>query len=178
VVRESFARETFSAEKLDRFDLSADSRFKPGTEGKTDSRFRVVSIGGLSMLKGVAVLLDAFRGFKVKDAELTLIGGSGTARMRRYLEGCRAQDARVRIAPGDPLPHLQIADACVHASFLDGFGYAPVEALACGVPVIVTDSTGMKERVRDGVNGFIVPTGNPQAITQALFKIHDSRLRA
>ena len=178
LVRESFLRENFPPDKLERFDLSADPRFKPSTLRKNDSRFRIVAIGGLSMIKGIAVLLDAFRDFKVKDAELTLIGGSGTAQMRKYLEGCFTQDTRVRISPGDPLPHLQSADACVHASFLDGFGYGPLEALACGVPVIVTNTTGMKERVRDGIDGFIVPPGNPAAITQALEEIHRSRARA
>lgn len=178
LVRESFLRENFAPDKLERFDLSADARFKPLAQRKYDSRFRVVAIGGLSMIKGIAVLLDAFRDFKVKDAELTLIGGSGTPQMRKYLEGCLAQDQRVRVEPGDPFPHLQSADACVHASFLDGFGYGPLEALACEVPVIVTNTTGMKERVRDGIDGYVIPPGDAGAITKALEKIHQARARA
>jgi glycosyltransferase involved in cell wall biosynthesis len=43
-----------------------------------------------------------------------------------------------------------------------------MEALACGVPVVVTEDTGMKEYVRDGVNGFVVPTGSVDAIVAAL----------
>lgn len=39
-----------------------------------------------------------------------------------------------------------------------------MEALACGVPVIVTEDTSMKEHVREGMNGYIVPTGCWQAI--------------
>jgi glycosyltransferase involved in cell wall biosynthesis len=178
LVRESFLRENFATDKLERFDLSADARFKASVHPKNDSRFRVVAIGGISMIKGIAVLLDAFRDFKVTNAELTLIGGSGTSQMRKYLEGCLAQDQRVRIAPGDPLPHLQWADACVHPSFLDGFGYGPLEAMACGVPVIVTNTTGMKERVREGVDGFIIPPGDAGAITKALEKIHQPSPRA
>jgi glycosyltransferase involved in cell wall biosynthesis len=72
------------------------------------------------------------------------------------------------VQPGDPLPVLQKADVFVHPSYEDGFGYAPMEALACGVPVVVTEDTGMKEYVRDGVNGFIVPTGSVDAIVAAL----------
>ena len=43
-----------------------------------------------------------------------------------------------------------------------------MEALACGVPVIVTEDTGMKEHVREGQNGYIVPTGDWQAIYERL----------
>ena len=57
---------------------------------------------------------------------------------------------------------------CVHPSFTDGFGLAPAEALACGVPVIVTEDTGMKELVEEGVNGYIVPTGSWEAILERL----------
>jgi glycosyltransferase involved in cell wall biosynthesis len=177
-VRQSFLTERFSDEKLTRFDLSVDARFRPAAGRRSDGNFRLVSVGALNFGKGVAVLLDAFKRFDVKDAELTLVGGSGTARMRKYLAACMAQDRRVRLAPGDPLPHLQAADALVHASFQDGFGYAPVEALACGVPVVVTDHTGMKERVRDGVNGFVVPAGDADAIVGALKKIRETGMRA
>lgn len=177
-VRESFSAERFPDAKLERFDLSPDSRFKPAPQRTKDGRFRVVSIGSLNFGKGVAVLLDAFKRFDVKDAELTVVGGSGTPQMRRYLQACMAQDQRVRLAPGDPLSHLQAANALVHASFMDGFGYSPVEALACGVPVVVTDHTGMKERVRDGVNGFVVPAGDPDAIVRSLKKIRENGMRA
>ena len=67
--------------------------------------------------------------------------------MRRYLERARARDPRISVVPGDPLPHLQRARLCVHPAYEDGFGYAPAEALACGVPVIVTEDTGMKELI-------------------------------
>jgi glycosyltransferase involved in cell wall biosynthesis len=177
-VRQSFLAEGFPDTILERFDLSADARFKPAANKPSDGKFRVVSIGSLSFSKGVAVLLDAFKRFDAKEAELTLVGGSGTPKMRKYLEACLAQDSRVRLAPGDPLPHLQAADALVHASFQDGFGYAPAEALACGVPVVVTEHTGAKERVREGVNGFVVPVGDPDAIVRALKKIRETRMRA
>jgi len=56
----------------------------------------------------------------------------------------------------------------VHPSFEDGLGLAPLEALACGVPVIVTEDTGMKEYVADGVNGYVLPTGNVEALVDQL----------
>jgi glycosyltransferase involved in cell wall biosynthesis len=91
--------------------------------------------------------------------------------MRRYVAEWTVADPRVTLSPGDPLPHLYRADACVHASFEDGFGYAPMEALACGVKVIVSEDTGMKEYVEGGLNGYVVPTGDSDAIVERLREI-------
>lgn len=170
-IRDSFVREGFAANKLQRFDLSPHPRFQPAPQRATNSSLRAVYVGSLNMIKGIAVLLDAFALLPDADAQLTLVGGSGTRSMRRYLAERCARDPRVRVAPGDPLPWLQAADVCVHAAFQDGCAYAPMEALACGLPVIVTDETGMKEFVRDGENGFIVPAGDPAAMAHALGKV-------
>lgn len=170
-VRESFVRENFQPQKLTRFDLTPHPKYKPPGQPKASKSFRVVYIGSLNMIKGIPTLLDAFAKFDRPDAELILVGGSGTSQMRRYLESRCAGDRRIRIAPGDPLPALQAAHVCVHPAFQDGFAYAPAEALACGVPAIVTDHTGMKEKIREGENGFIVPAGDPAAIVTALRNI-------
>jgi glycosyltransferase involved in cell wall biosynthesis len=177
-VRKSFLDESVSAEKLTRFDLSAHPRFRPNANSRrSDGKFRIVAVGSLNLVKGTAVLLDAFGKFNFAESELMLVGGSGTRQMRRFLEERMAKDSRIRIAPGDPLPHLQAADVCAHAAFQDGFAYAPMEAMACGVPVIVTRQTGMKEFVREGVNGFVVPEGDPEAIADALWKVKNLRAR-
>jgi glycosyltransferase involved in cell wall biosynthesis len=47
------------------------------------------------------------------------------------------------------------------------FGLIPLEGMACGVPVIVTDSGGMVETVVDGVTGLVVPRGDPAALCRA-----------
>jgi glycosyltransferase involved in cell wall biosynthesis len=96
--------------------------------------------------------------------------------MRRYMDDWLARDLDITVAPGDPLPALQRADVFVHPTYEDGFGYAPMEALACGVPVITTEDTGMKEYIRPGENGFVVPTGNREAIRERLIQIAETPL--
>jgi glycosyltransferase involved in cell wall biosynthesis len=124
------------------------------------------------MTKGIAVLLDAFERLPVGDATLTIVGGWSTAAVRRHVEARCAADSRIVVAPGDPLPVLHQTDAFVSASYEDGFGYAPMEALACGVPVVVSADTGMKEYVRAGENGFVVPTGSVDAVVDALIALY------
>jgi glycosyltransferase involved in cell wall biosynthesis len=168
-VRDSFLEAGFSEHKLSRFALSPSRRFRPAPAARPeDGVFRIVYVGGLTVVKGIPVLLDAFARFKPRSAELTLVGGCGTHAMRRYLAQRCARDPRVRIVPGDPLPHLHRANVYVHPSYGDGWSYATLEALACGVPAIVTEDTGAKEFIRDRGNGVVVPTGSPVAILEAL----------
>jgi glycosyltransferase involved in cell wall biosynthesis len=166
--RQSFLEAGVAERKLRRRRLDVDSRFV-SPAGKPRMRgLRIVYVGGLTVAKGVPVLIDAFSRLADPNAQLTLVGGSGSRGMSRYLKAALLADGRIFVAPGDPLPHLQAADVCVHPSWSDGFGYGPAEALACGVPVIVTEDTGMKELVREGENGWVVPTGSVQAIVERL----------
>lgn len=162
--RDTFLAEGIPAHKLQLRHFQADARFTPPTRRPDDGVFRIVYVGALSVMKGAPALLDAFARFAHPHAELTIVGGWGTRGMRHYMEERLRSDPRIRVAPGDPLPYLQRADVFVHPSFTDSLGLAPLEALACGVPVIVTEDTGMKEHIRDGVNGYVVPTGSAKAI--------------
>jgi glycosyltransferase involved in cell wall biosynthesis len=171
-VTSQFVHNTFVAAgvpraRLVRRTLSVDPRFTPAAQRPADGVFRVVYVGALTSAKGVPVLVDAFCRMSGK-AQLTLIGGWTTRSMRTYLMRRKADDSRIQIVVGDPLPYLQEADVYVHASFQDGFGYGPMEAMSCGVPVIVTEDTGMKEHVREGVDGFVVQTGEADDLLERL----------
>jgi glycosyltransferase involved in cell wall biosynthesis len=167
-VRRSFIEEGVSPAKLRRMRLGVDARFEPPTVRPADDVFRVVYVGRLVATKGVPLLLKAFAHLSSEQAELTLVGGWSTRRMRQHVQGWMERDPRIRVAPGDPLPALQRADVFVYPTYSDGFGYAPMEALACGTPVIVTEDTGMKEHVVDGENGYVVPTGRWEALLERM----------
>jgi glycosyltransferase involved in cell wall biosynthesis len=166
--RDSLLAEGIPESKLKRTYLTADPRFVPPAERVADGRFRIAYIGRIDTTKGVPLLIEAFTRLKHPDAELTLVGGWASSVMKRRVQAWMARDPRIRLAPGDPVPVLHRADVYVHPTYEDGFAYAPVEALACGVPVIVTEDTGMKERVREGETGFVVPTGSWEAILDRL----------
>ncbi|HEY4451169.1 MAG TPA: glycosyltransferase family 4 protein [Solirubrobacteraceae bacterium] len=164
---ESFLEQGFPAEKLCQFPFTPDPRYRPAGAPASDT-FEVVYIGSLSVAKGVPLLIDAFRRVSQDDLRLTLIGGWGSRGMRRFVEAACARDQRISVRPGDPLAHLRAASLCVHPTYEDGFGYAPAEALACGVPVIVTEDTGMKELIGDAGAGLVLPTGDQDALTEAI----------
>lgn len=175
--RQSFLAAGIASAKLRKRMFSISPRFVPAAHPCHDDIFRVVYTGSLTVMKGIPVLLEAFSRLAVSKAELILVGGWATRGMRQYLQSWMAKDPRIQILPGDPLPHLQQASVYVHPSYEDGFAYAPMEALACGVPVIVTEDTGMKEYVREGVNGYVVPTGDWEAILERLMICQAKPLR-
>jgi glycosyltransferase involved in cell wall biosynthesis len=164
---ESFLEQGFPAEKLCVFPFTPDPRYSPAGAPASDT-FEIVYIGSLSVAKGVPLLIDAFRRVSHGDLRLTLVGGWGSRGMRRFVEAACAGDQRISVRPGDPLPHLRSASLCVHPTYEDGFGYAPAEALACGVPVIVTEDTGMKDLIGDAGAGLVLPTGDQDALTEAI----------
>jgi glycosyltransferase involved in cell wall biosynthesis len=165
---ESFVAEGCPEDKLSLFPFVADPRFAPGEGPLESDTFDVVFIGRLSVDKGVPLLVDAVRRLAHRDLRLALVGGWSSRGMRRFLQEAAAGDSRIAIGPGDPLGRLRGARLCAHPTYEDGFAYAPLEAMACGVPVLVSQDTGMKELVDPGVNGMVLPTGDLPALTEAI----------
>ena len=64
----------------------------------------------------------------------------------------------------------------IQPSVTEGFGIEVLEAMAYGRPVIVTSGVGAADCVTDGVNGFIVPSRDPQAILEKLNWLYDNPL--
>jgi glycosyltransferase involved in cell wall biosynthesis len=164
-------------EKLRRTHLTVDERFGPPDERPEDDVFRIAYVGRVDATKGVPRLLEAFEQVPIPGKRLHIMGGWSTRAMRKFMEGYMT-DERITVGPGDPLPLLQRADVFVHPTYEDGFGYAPMEALACGLPVIVTLDTGMKEYVHEGKNGYVVPTGSVKAFCESLLHIYETPLAA
>ncbi len=165
---ESFLEQGFPEERLSWLPWTPHPRFDRASAPEASDRFEIVYIGSLAVHKGVPLLIDAVRRLAHPDLRLTLVGGWGTRGMRRFVEQACAEDRRVVAGPGDPLPHLRRASLCVHAAFEDGFAYAPAEALAGGVPVIVSEDTGMKDLIDSPQAGLVVPTGDGDALVAAI----------
>jgi len=66
---------------------------------------------------------------------------------------------------------LRRAWALVFPSPKEGWGIANVEAAACGTPALASDSPGLRESVRDGETGFLVPHGDTQALAQRMLAL-------
>jgi glycosyltransferase involved in cell wall biosynthesis len=176
-VWESFVGEGVPEERLRFFPLTPHERFRPRESPPTVPTFNVVYVGAIAVHKGVPLLIDAVRRLPYDDLRLVLVGGWSTRRMRRHVEAACAADSRVEVRPGDPLPHLYQAGVCVHPSYGEGCSYAPGESLACGVPLIASDNTGMNETIGEPGQRQVVPTGDLDALVQAIDAAYRREMR-
>ncbi len=167
-IRESFLEQGFPEERLAGFPLTPDPRYELAGAREPSDRFEIVYVGSLAVHKGVPLLIDAVRRLSQADIRLRLVGGWATPGVRRFVQRACATDRRIVVCPGDPLPHLRAARLYAHPAYEDGFGYAPAEALAAGVPLLVSEDTGMKELIAPGRNGLILPTGDLDALTETI----------
>lgn len=63
------------------------------------------------------------------------------------------------------------SDLFVFSSHIEGYGLPPLEAMACGTPVVTTDCLGVRDFVIDGNNVLLVPPKNPEAIANAILNV-------
>ncbi|SNS77827.1 glycosyltransferase [Tropicimonas sediminicola] len=140
---------------------------------------RLLFVGRLAAVKGVPVLLEAFKAVAAQhpEAHLTLIGdGPERARLETEAEhlgvsrqvafaGYRSQE-EVAAALAD-------ADLFVLPSFAEGVPVVLMEAMAARLPVVATRVGGVQELVEDGVSGLAVTSGDADAFADALLRLLD-----
>jgi glycosyltransferase involved in cell wall biosynthesis len=142
--------------------------------GKADNTFRVVFVGIISLRKGIQYLLEAFRQLALKNAELWLVGGISPD-ARQVLEKYEGLFKYIGIIPREKLAwYYSQGSVYVLPSLEEGMALTVLEAMACSVPVIVTNHTGVESVVRDGQDGFICPIRDVEAIKQKLILLHDN----
>ena len=166
------------------------SRFRPDgpvAERRAGLR-RVLCIGRLVERKGVGNVITALA--SVPGAELVVAGGPDAAelgdhpeaqRLRALAERAGVADRVVllgRVSRADLPALIRSADAVVCVPWYEPFGIVPLEAMACGVPVVASAVGGMIDSVVDGVTGLHVPPRDPDRLAAVLGRLLASEQRA
>lgn len=139
------------------------------------SPLRVVCTGGVSLRKGFPYLLEAMRIIRRERDAVLMLTDIVHPSMRPIL----ANYTDIPIEWSPVLPHTQLGarlkSAHVFAllSLEDGFALTAAEAMACGVPVVLTPNTGFADFIRPGENGDVVPIRDPQAAAAAIIRCYE-----
>ncbi len=150
-----------------------------GRFGVDPGRPFLLYVGGLSPHKNLVRLIEAFAIGAPEEAELVLVGDLGDVFLTHVPELRNAVDrsglvGRVRFTgfvPDDDLAHFyNRAFALIQPSLMEGFGLPPVEAMACGTPVLASRAGSLPE-VIGGAGTFFDPTnvGGIAAAIRGLF---------
>src|SRR5919199_6126257 len=148
------------------------------SEPRTTNRRRLVCVGRLVERKGFGNVVSALE--MLPDVELVVAGGPDrdqlgddpeARRLMALAEKARLAD-RVQLRGGmarrEIPPLLRSADALVSVPWYEPFGIVPLEAMACGVPVVASAVGGMIDTVVDGLWGGHLPPRDPERLAQAL----------
>jgi len=139
--------------------------------------FRLLSVGRLVPRKGVGTVIEAMS--RLPDAELIIAGGDGPADVASESERARlgklADDEGVssrvhfvgQVSRAQMPALIRSADVVVCAPWYEPFGIVPLEAMACGVPIVGSAVGGLLDSVDNGRTGILVPPQDPIAIANA-----------
>ncbi|MBU2551248.1 MAG: glycosyltransferase [Proteobacteria bacterium] len=140
---------------------------------------KLIYVGRVSKEKNLPLLAGVFKTLSpmLPGLHLVIVGeGPYLAEMRKELTGYPVTFTGY-LSDGDLSEAYASADLFVFPSATDTFGNVILEAQASGLPVIVTDTGGPRENMRDKETGLIVPAGDPDALRAAVLELAGDPLR-
>jgi len=176
-IANSLVRHGTERDKLRVIPYAADCRrFRPLALKRHGSTCTFLFAGGISQRKGIKYLLEAWRRIRRPGWRLQLLGPLPTdaALLEPYLA---LVEPLGRVAHAEMPARMAAADVFVFPSLFEGSAVVTYEALACGLPSVVTPDAGSV--VRDGLEGFIVPPRDVEALAARMKQLGDDpELRA
>jgi len=146
----------------------------------------LVAIGSLTERKGYDILFDALGTVQAEfpDVHLNVFGEGpleGDLRARARRDGLADNVTFHGFVDQSVVDdHLSRAQAFVHPSRSESFSLVRLEAMSTGCPAVISDISGAREMVRDGEEGYVVPTEDADAVADAVLRLladHDHAKR-
>lgn len=140
----------------------------------------IIFIGRLKSVKGVEYLIEAMGLLGQKDVKTKLLlVGDGAERERleqlvKELELTKNVMFVGRVSNEDIPKFLTMSDILVLPSLTEGFPNTILEAMASGLPIIATNIRGIPEIIKNGENGFLVESKNPEAIAEKILSLFEN----
>ena len=164
--------------------------FRPaGAVAPRSSPGRLLTLGRLVKRKGIDTAIEALP--QLPGVELVVAGGpgrellAGDAEYRRLCGIARDRGVSDRVVFTGAVPRTQVpalirsADMVVCTPWYEPFGITPLEAMACGVPVVAASVGGLADSVVHGTTGLLIPPRDPAALVAAATRLlADPALRA
>jgi glycosyltransferase involved in cell wall biosynthesis len=140
--------------------------------GIPDSAFVVSYHGRIEPRKQIDVMVDAVIAAASRDLVHGLFLGTGPqlAELGERVEDLRAPVTFTGFREDVPRL-LGAADVAMHLSISDTLPHSVLEAMACGLPVVVSDEASHREQINHGEHGLVVPPGQPEAAAQAILEL-------
>jgi len=147
------------------------TRFSP--QKRKEKVFRVIMVANFLPLKGLKYLLQAWEELELPNAELVLLGNKPRVSKRLIRDAQQRGQNILSVPHQDPAPWFAKSSVAVLPSLTDAWAKVVTEAMASGLPVIITENTGAKDAVTEGQEGFIIPIKNYTILKKRLRYLYD-----
>ena len=148
------------------------SYFAAPPPAKDSTKFRVIFVGLAGVRKGVHYLIEAWKQLNLPTASTELLIVGNVQKDLNHVLATMSVPTNVRFFGSTTRATLrqlyQSSDLFVLPSLEDGFGMVIGEAMAAGLPVVCTTSTGAPDMITDGIEGFLVPPADSAALAEKI----------
>jgi glycosyltransferase involved in cell wall biosynthesis len=179
------ARRGIPPSRIEVVPCGMDSSFYTPDDNVPPEPGSILYVGRVKKYKGIQYLLEAVKLLRDRGigANLGIVGSGDYLEQLKSLSGRLGLDGSVEFSgfvdPGRKLFELRRAWVAALPSEKEGWGLTVIEANACGTPAVASDSDGLRDSVRHGETGLLVPHADPSALADALQSIlADRSLRA
>lgn len=145
---------------------------------KNDSKFRIIYVGQINIRKGVHYLIEAHKKLNIPDLELVLIGNIDES-IKALIKPEDFHKNNIvyhkYIENHNLVNYYNQADIFILPSLSEAFGLVLLEAMACGLPVIVTKNVGASELIKHNVEGLIINAYSSEEIKNSILELYNDR---
>ena len=147
--------------------------FKPSFKDAKKDKITMISTGRITKVKGFDYAIEGLK--DLKDVELKLVGdGNLITELQDLSRKLNVKTTFTGIVPHNEIAtHLKEADIFISSSLNEGMSNSLLEAMACGLPIIATDTGGSKELIKN--NGFVIKKESSNEIKNAIEKYIKNR---
>jgi glycosyltransferase involved in cell wall biosynthesis len=171
--KRTFVADGFPADRVHVIPYGVNTDLFTGRPRPASSDLRLLFVGRLCARKGILNLFEAIRRLRTTRVKLTCIGQIDPD-IRPRIEEYFGLFEHIESVANIDLPNFYAdADVFVLPSIADSFGLVVSEALASGLPVLVTNNVGASDMIRDGEQGFVVPPSDADALGRAIARLLD-----
>ena len=142
--------------------------------GATTPRLKVLFVGSMTQRKGLADLFSAMKLLNRPDVELIVLGAPLLP--LEFYQREYPDFVYEPVRPNSEVRQLMLeCDVLVLPSIVEGRAMVQMEALSCGLPIIVTPNAGAEDLVEEQRTGFLVPIRAPEKLAETIGWIADHK---